>query len=192
MNNTAQSPFLIVGLGNPGTEYAGTRHNIGAMVIDELAGQCGGPARPATLSVNRKLNARVAETRLGDERVILAVPRSYMNTSGGPVKALATYYRIPADHVLVIHDELDLDLGQMRLKNGGGLNAHNGLKDVAKSLGTRDFPRLQVGIGRPPGRMAPASYVLKPFSAAENKELPIVLADAADLAEDVAVGRVTP
>lgn len=151
-------------------------------------------ARPGrlTLSVNRKLNARVAETRLGDERVILAVPRSYMNTSGGPVKALATYYRIPADHVLVIHDELDLDLGQMKLKNGGGLNAHNGLKDVAKSLGTRDFPRLQVGIGRPPGRMAPASYVLKPFSAAENKELPIVLADAADLAEDVAVGRVTP
>lgn len=190
MNSTAPSPYLVVGLGNPGAEYAGTRHNIGAMAVDELASTCGGPAGPPTLSVNRKLNAQVAETRLDAERLILAVPRSYMNTSGGPVKALASYYRIPAERVLVIHDELDLGLGEVRLKTGGGLNAHNGLKDIAKSLGTREFPRVQVGIGRPPGRMAPASYVLKPFTAAERRELPVVLADTADLVADIVSGKV--
>lgn len=182
MNTTARSPFLIVGLGNPGDQYHGTRHNVGAMVVEELAGD-------QQLRVNRKLNARVAETRPGGEdRLILAVPRSYMNLSGGPVKALSTYYRIPADHVLVVHDELDLDPGTVKLKQGGGLNSHNGLRDIAKSLGTRDFPRIQVGIGRPPGRMSPASYVLKPFSKAERAELPVTLADAADLATSVVTG----
>ncbi|MGP5931469.1 aminoacyl-tRNA hydrolase [Corynebacterium glyciniphilum] len=189
MKNTDRSPFLVVGLGNPGAQYEGTRHNVGAMVLDEVAGRCGGPAGPATFSTNRKLNARVAETRIGDRQVILAVPRSYMNQSGGPVKALASYYRVPAGSVLVVHDELDLDPGTVKMKSGGGLNSHNGLRDIAKSLGTRDFQRVQVGIGRPPGRMAPASYVLKPFAKSERAELPITLADAADLILDLADGR---
>lgn len=189
MKNTDRSPFLVVGLGNPGAQYEGTRHNIGAMVLDEVAGRCGGPAGPATFSTNRKLNARVAETRIGDRQVILAVPRSYMNQSGGPVKALASYYRVPAGSVLVVHDELDLDPGTVKMKSGGGLNSHNGLRDIAKSLGTRDFQRVQVGIGRPPGRMAPASYVLKPFAKSERAELPITLADAADRILDLADGR---
>lgn len=176
MNNTARSPFLVVGLGNPGTQYEGTRHNVGAMVLDELAS-----ATHCSFSTNRKLNARVADTRIGTDKLILAVPRSFMNLSGGPVKALASYHRIPASQVIVVHDELDLDLGTVRAKDGGGLNSHNGLRDIAKSLGTRDFHRIQVGIGRPPGRMAPASYVLKPFAKKERDELPIVLADAADL-----------
>ncbi|WP_291479189.1 aminoacyl-tRNA hydrolase [Corynebacterium sp.] len=187
MNSTDRSPFLVVGLGNPGAQYEGTRHNVGAMVLDELTGHCGGPAGPPSFTTNRKLNARVAETRIGDRRVILAVPRSFMNLSGGPVKALASYYRVPADSVVVVHDELDLDPGVVKLKTGGGLNSHNGLRDIAKSLGTRDFRRVQVGIGRPPGRMAPASYVLKPFSKSERTELPITLADAAELIVDLAV-----
>lgn len=191
VNSTGTTPLLVIGLGNPGAEYEGTRHNIGAMVLDEVAGNSGGPAGPASLSTNRKLNAQVAETRLDDRRIILARPRSYMNLSGGPVKALATYYKVAPARILVIHDELDLGLGSVKLKIGGGLNAHNGLKDIAKSLGTRDFPRIQVGIGRPPGRMAPAAYVLKPFAKAERSELPIVLADAADLVADVATGRVS-
>lgn len=188
MNSTDRSPFLVVGLGNPGSQYDGTRHNVGAMVLDELAGHCGGPAGPPTFTTNRKLNAGVAETRIGDRRVVLGVPRSFMNQSGGPVKAMASYYGVPADAVVVVHDELDLDPGVVKLKSGGGLNSHNGLRDIAKSLGTRDFHRVQVGIGRPPGRMAPASYVLKPFSKAERTELPITLADAADLIVGLAVG----
>lgn len=189
MNNS--SPLLVVGLGNPGPQYADTRHNVGAMALDEVASLCGGPAGPPSLSVNRKLNARVAETRLRDVRLILATPRSFMNNSGGPVKSLATYYRVPASRVLVIHDEIDLDPGTVRWKDGGGLNSHNGLRDIAKSLGTRDFPRVQIGIGRPPGRMSPASYVLKPFSKAERADLPVVLADAADLVSDAAA-RMAP
>lgn len=179
--NSSSTPLLVIGLGNPGPQYAETRHNVGMMALDEVADLCGGPAGPPGFSVNRKLNARVADTRLGPARVILAAPRSYMNRSGGPVKALAAYYRIPPSSVLVIHDELDLDLGTVSAKNGGGLNSHNGLRDIAKALDTRDFPRIRIGIGRPPGRMSPASYVLKPFSKAERADLPVALADAADL-----------
>jgi PTH1 family peptidyl-tRNA hydrolase len=181
-SNTSSTPLLIVGLGNPGAEYEGTRHNIGAMVLDELAGDLG-----TGFSVNRKVNARVAETRVGDRRVILATPRSFMNLSGGPVKALVGYFH--PGQVLVVHDELDLDPGTVKLKHGGGLNGHNGLRDIAKSLGTQDFDRIQVGIGRPPGRMSPASYVLKPFAKAERADLPVTLADAADLATAVARGE---
>jgi PTH1 family peptidyl-tRNA hydrolase len=183
-SNTPSSPLLVVGLGNPGSEYEGTRHNIGAMVLDELADGLG-----TGFSVNKKVNARVAETRVGDRRVILAVPRSFMNLSGGPVKSLAGYYKVPPAQVLVVHDELDLDLGTVKERTGGGLNGHNGLKDIAKSLGTQDFGRVRVGIGRPPGRMAPASYVLKPFTKAERADVPVVLADAADIVTAVASGE---
>lgn len=184
--SSTNSPLLVIGLGNPGAEYAGTRHNIGATVLDELAGG------PDGFRVNRKVNAQVDEIRVGDRKVILAKPRSFMNLSGGPVKALAAYFTVPVPQVLVVHDELDLDLGTVRLKIGGGLNGHNGLKDITKALGTRDFPRIQVGIGRPPGRMAPASFVLKRFSKAEQAEVPIMCADAADLVTSFAAGEVSP
>ncbi|WP_130841208.1 aminoacyl-tRNA hydrolase [Corynebacterium neomassiliense] len=182
VNTNGASPLLVVGLGNPGAEYEGTRHNIGAAVLGELGGH---------FSVNKKVNARVAEIRVGDRKVILARPRSFMNLSGGPVKALAGYFKVTPAHIVVVHDELDLDLGAVKLKKGGGLNGHNGLKDIAKSLGTQDFVRIQVGIGRPPGRMAPASFVLKRFSKAEQAEVPIICADAADLVTGFAAGTVT-
>lgn len=185
-NNGASSPLLVVGLGNPGAEYAGTRHNIGAAVLDDLAGSAD------SFRVNRKVNAHVVETRVGDRKVVLAKPRSYMNLSGGPVKALASYFTVGSAEVLVVHDELDLDLGVVKLKKGGGLNGHNGLKDIAKSLGTQDFLRVQVGVGRPPGRMAPASFVLKPFTKAERPEVPVSCTDAADLILGVASGTVVP
>ncbi|AGP31262.1 aminoacyl-tRNA hydrolase [Corynebacterium terpenotabidum] len=180
--NSASSPLLVVGLGNPGADYSMTRHNIGAMVLDDMAD---------SFSLNKKVNAHVVETRLGGRRVILAKPRSYMNLSGGPVKALAGYYKVTPAQILVVHDELDLDLGTVTLKKGGGLGGHNGLKDIAKSLGTQEFLRIRVGIGRPPGRMAPASFVLKPFTKAEQPEVPIMCADAADLIVGVATGEVS-
>lgn len=182
VNTNGASPLLVVGLGNPGADYEGTRHNIGAAVLDELGDH---------FSVNRKVNAHVDEIRVGDRKVVLAKPRSFMNLSGGPVKALAAYFKVEPAQVVVIHDELDLDLGTVKLKKGGGLNGHNGLKDIAKSLGTQDFLRIQMGIGRPPGRMAPASFVLKRFSKAEQAEVPVMCADAADLVTGLAAGTVT-
>ncbi|MCT1450145.1 aminoacyl-tRNA hydrolase [Corynebacterium sp. p3-SID1194] len=175
------SPVLIVGLGNPGTIYAQTRHNAGVMVIDELLDRA--TPMPAQLSVHKKTNTEVAELtagRLAGSRTILARTRSFMNVSGGPVKALASYYGIKPEHIYVIYDELDLDFGTVKLRLGGGDHGHNGLKSVTKSLGTPNYNRLAVGIGRPPGRQAPADYVLKPFGKQEQAELPITLADAAD------------
>lgn len=186
MSNNVSSPLLVIGLGNPGAEYAGTRHNIGATVLDEIAGSAD------DFRVNRKLNALVDEIRVGDRKVILAKPRSYMNLSGGPTKALASYFTVKPAQIIVVHDELDLDLGVVKLKKGGGLNGHNGLKDIAKSLGTQDFLRVQVGIGRPPGRMSPADFVLKRFAKAEQSEVPIICADAADLVTGVATGEIVP
>ncbi len=169
---------LIVGLGNPGPKYAGTRHNIGFDVIDELADLAG-----VHLSVHKKTNTEVAEVpagRLLADKTILAKPRSFMNLSGGPIKALAGYFRVPAAETIVIHDELELDFGIVKLRAGGGDHGHNGLKSTTKSLGTKDYQRLSVGIGRPPGRMDPAAFVLKPWSKAEAASLPVVIADAAD------------
>ena len=175
------APVLLVGLGNPGRDYAGTRHNAGAMVIDELLDRA--TPMPAQLSVHKKTNTEVAELaagRLASRRTVLARSRGFMNLSGGPVKALAGYFGVSPSDIYVIYDELDLDFGQVKLRKGGGDHGHNGLKSVTKSLGTPDYHRLGVGIGRPPGRQAPADYVLKPFSKQESTELPIVLADAAD------------
>lgn len=175
------APVLIVGLGNPGAIYAQTRHNAGAMVIDELLDRATPMA--AQLSVHKKTNTEIAELstgRLASRRTVLARTRGFMNLSGGPVKALAGYFGVPHGDIFVIYDELDLDFGQVKLRKGGGDHGHNGLKSVTKSLGTPDYHRLGVGIGRPPGRQAPADYVLKPFTKQEFTELPIVLADAAD------------
>lgn len=173
---------LILGLGNPGPKYSGTRHNIGIAVLDELLDRAG-----ARLSVHKRTNTEIAELppgRLGSGRVVLARTRDYMNLSGGPAKSLATYFGTGPADLIVVHDELELDFGDVRLRTGGGDKGHNGLKSITKSLGTKDYRRLTVGIGRPPGRMEPAAFVLKPFSRTEKDSLPIIAADAADLVID--------
>jgi peptidyl-tRNA hydrolase, PTH1 family len=173
----ADQRWLIAGLGNPGDEYAGNRHNCGFMVADVLAARMG-----ARFKRDRS-RARVAEGRLAGFPVTLAKPQSFMNLSGGPVASLRAFYKIPPERIVVVHDELDLPFGAVRVKQGGGDNGHNGLRSVTAALGTRDYLRVRVGIGRPPGRMDPADFVLHDFSAAERKVLPEVLERAADAVE---------
>jgi len=175
--------WLVVGLGNPGPAYAGHRHNIGYLVNDELATRLGGAFRS-----HKSGRSDVVEGRLGapgrpGPRVVLARPRSYMNEVGGPVKALATFYKVPPARVVAIHDELDIPFDTMRVKLGGGDNGHNGLKSIRSSLGTGDFHRVRVGIGRPPGRQEVADFVLSNFSSTERKALPFVVDTAADAVE---------
>ena len=173
--------WLVVGLGNPGPEYARTRHNVGQMVLDELASRLGGGFKA------HKARDQVLETRLrpGGPRLVLAKPMTYMNTSGGPVAGLAKFYGIPAERVIAVHDEIDIPFAAVKLKIGGGEGGHNGLRDMSKALSTKDYYRVRVGVGRPPGRMDAASYVLKPFSSTEGKELPFLLDDAADAVEQL-------
>lgn len=173
--------WLVVGLGNPGTRYENTRHNVGQMVIVELAARRGETLRA------HKANARVAETwlRPGAAKVVLATPNSFMNVSGGPVSQLARFYDVPPERIVLVHDELDIPFDSLKLKTGGGHGGHNGIRDVAKALGTPDFPRVRVGIGRPPGRQDPGDWVLDPFSSAERTQLPLVVGDAADAVEQL-------
>lgn len=181
MNATPDSttgPALIVGLGNPGPQYETTRHNVGFMVADALAGRIG-----AKFSSHKKSNSDIVQARLAERSVIVAKPRTFMNLSGQPVAALARFFSVEPGCVVVVHDELDLDFGTIRLKLGGGEGGHNGLRSTTKHLSTKDYLRVRVGIGRPPGRMDPASYVLKPFSAAERKDLGVIVEEAADAAE---------
>jgi PTH1 family peptidyl-tRNA hydrolase len=178
---------VVVGLGNPGPGYAQNRHNAGAMVVDLLAEEL------RERFGRHRSGAEVAEVRLPPSggrpgsRLVLAKPTSYMNVSGGPVGAVLRFFRIPSDHLLVVHDELDIPFGELRLKRGGGEGGHNGLRSVSQAVGTRDYCRLRVGIGRPPGRMDPADYVLRDFSGVERKELPLLLAAAAEAVREVAV-----
>ena len=169
--------WLIVGLGNPGPEYEKTRHNIGQMVLDELAKEVGG-----SFKKHSKASAVVVEGRLGfgGPKVILMKSPGYMNTSGGPVSAVAKFYGIDPDHIIVVHDELDIPFDTIKLKIGGGEGGHNGLRDITKALGTKDYYRVRTGIGRPPGRMDTADFVLKPFSSTEAKDLPFLISNAAD------------
>ena len=179
----ADSPWLVVGLGNPGPTYAAHRHNIGHQVVDLLADRMGGKLRP-----HPRGRAEVLEGRLGGVpgiRAVLATPRSYMNESGGPVASLATFYKVEPDQIVVVHDELDIPFAALRLKLGGGDNGHNGLRSIRRSLGTGDFLRVRCGIGRPPGRQDPADFVLSPFGATERKELPFFLDRAADAVESL-------
>ena len=173
--------WLIVGLGNPGTEYSNNRHNVGQMVLDELARRVGGSFKV------HKARAHVLEGRLGigGPRVVLAKPMSYMNVSGGPVSALAKFYDIDPEHVVAVHDEIDIPFNTVKLKIGGGEGGHNGLRDISKALATKDYLRVRVGVGRPPGRMDTADFVLKDFASPEKKELPFLLDDAADAVETV-------
>jgi peptidyl-tRNA hydrolase, PTH1 family len=171
--------WLIVGLGNPGTEYSGNRHNVGQMVLDGLAGRMGGKFKA------HKARALVLEGRLGigGPRVVLAKPGTYMNVSGGPVSALARFYDVEPSRVVAVHDEIDIPFNTVKLKIGGGEGGHNGLRDISKALATKDYLRVRVGVGRPPGRMDTADFVLRDFGTAEKKELPFLLDDAADAVE---------
>ncbi|MFI8906346.1 aminoacyl-tRNA hydrolase [Streptomyces albidoflavus] len=178
---TDDSPWLVVGLGNPGPEYAGNRHNVGFMVADLLASRAGGKFK-AHKSRAQVLEARIGAPGPGSRRIVLAKPQSYMNLSGGPVTALRDFYKVPTDRIVAVHDELDIDYGALRLKLGGGDNGHNGLKSMTKSLGP-DYHRVRFGIGRPPGRMQVADFVLKDFSSTERKELDYFVDRAADAVE---------
>ena len=169
----------MVGLGNPGPDYAGNRHNVGHMVLAELADRL-----PVTFR-SHKTNSSVAEGRSFAEgpRLILAKPNSFMNLSGGPTASLLRFYKIPAERLIVVHDEIDIPFDTIRLKVGGGHGGHNGIRDVAAALGTGDFTRVRIGVGRPTARMDAANHVLRDFSAEERKVLPNLLADAADAVE---------
>ena len=175
--------WLVMGLGNPGDRYARTRHNVGQMVADELARRIG-----ATFARHTRANARVAEGRTepGGPKLVLAKSNGYMNSSGGPVAQLADYYGVDDHHIVAIHDELDLPFDALKLKQGGGHGGHNGLRDIAKALGTPDFMRVRIGIGRPPGQQDPADYVLRPFGSGEREALGVLLEDAADAALSLA------
>lgn len=166
--------FLVVGLGNPGPGYAGNRHNAGFRVLDLLAERAGSRFKA------HKGRADLVEGQLAGQRVLLAKPKSYMNTSGGPVASLRDFFKVPVERIVVVHDELDLPFATLRLKRGGGDNGHNGLRSLSTCLGSRDYLRVRFGIGRPPGRQDPADFVLKDFSAAERKELPFLIDRAAD------------
>ncbi len=171
-------PLLVVGLGNPGAQYASTRHNVGFMVADRLAGRLG-----STFKAHKRSGAEIVTGRLGGRAVVLAKPRSYMNESGRQVAPLAQFYSVSPADVVVIHDDLDLDFGRIRLKLGGGEGGHNGLRSVALTLGSKEFQRVRIGIGRPPGRKDPAAFVLEKFTAAEAADVPTICEQAADATE---------
>jgi peptidyl-tRNA hydrolase, PTH1 family len=174
---TDGGPWLVIGLGNPGPSYAGTRHNAGARVLDVLGTRVGAAYK------SHKTRSDVLETRFGDQRVVLAKPRSYMNESGGPVCALRDFFKSSLERLVVVHDELDLPFGSLRVKYGGGDNGHNGLKSLRRSLGSGEFHRVRVGIGRPPGRQDPADWVLREFSGSERKEVDLLVERGADATE---------
>jgi len=180
----SEGPFLVVGLGNPGPGYAGNRHNVGVMVLEELADRAG-----IRLSAGKGARARAlaGEGRLAGRRVVLARPLTYMNESGSPVRGLLDYHHLPVEDLVVVHDELDLPFATVRLKRGGGEGGHNGLRSISRSTGTKDYLRVRVGIGRPPGRQDPADYVLKDFSGVERKELDLLVGEAADALESLLV-----
>lgn len=180
--------WIVVGLGNPGPTYASHRHNIGHLVIDELADRAASP-----LTVARGMRAETCQTRVtaagtggvgaDAPRLLLVKPRTFMNESGGPVAKLLAYHRSEPAQLIVLHDELDLELGQLRLKFGGGDNGHNGLRSIRKAIGTGDFYRVRLGIGRPPGRQNPADYVLSNFPVSQRAELEVKITRAADAVE---------
>jgi PTH1 family peptidyl-tRNA hydrolase len=177
--------WLVVGLGNPGPAYAAHRHNVGYLVADVLAERM-----DSSFRAHKSGRADVVEGRFGPPgadvpRVVLARPRSYMNESGGVVSALAKFYKVPAERIVAVHDELDLPFGALRIKLGGGDNGHNGLRSVRTSLGTGDFYRIRLGIGRPPGRQEVADFVLSDYSSTERKELPVLVVEAADAVESL-------
>lgn len=171
----AEDRWLVVGLGNPEPEYAATRHNVGADVVRHLAVDEG-----TALARNKRVRCDLAEARLAGARAVLAVPQGYMNTSGGPVQAAAAWYKVGVERLIVCHDDLDLEPGQLRLKRGGGDGGHKGLRDVTRALGSPEYLRVRLGIGRPPGRMAARDHVLRRFPPAEREQVDVAVAEAAE------------
>lgn len=177
----AEDRWLIIGLGNPGSQYEQTRHNVGQMALDQIASEMGEQFK------SHKTNSRLATGRvkIPGPQLVLAKPNTFMNLSGGPTSAAAKYFGVSPDRIIVLHDELDIPFGHVKIKQGGGHGGHNGLRDIAKALGTPDFIRVRIGIGRPPGSKNPADFVLSPFSTAESKELEMLLVDATDAATSI-------
>lgn len=167
--------WLLVGLGNPEDEYGGTRHNLGADLVRRVASR-----DHRELDLNKRIRCRAAQVRVGSHDLALVVPASYMNTSGGPVQQAARWFSVEPDRIIVAHDDLDIEPGNLKVKLGGGAGGHNGLKDVDRALGTRDYHRLRLGIGRPPGRMAGKDFVLRRPSPAERELLDVALEHAVD------------
>jgi peptidyl-tRNA hydrolase, PTH1 family len=184
-SGSTEGLWLVVGLGNPGPTYAGHRHNIGYLVTDELSRRLGSPFKAHKAGRAEVVEGRLGAPGLPGPRVVLVRPRSYMNEVGGPTKALMSFYKVAPDHLVAVHDELDIPFDTMRVKLGGGDNGHNGLRSLRGSLGTGDFYRLRVGIGRPPGRQDPADFVLSNYSTTERKELPFQVDRAADAVESL-------
>jgi peptidyl-tRNA hydrolase, PTH1 family len=180
------SPWLVLGLGNPGPTYAGHRHNVGHLVVDELARRAG-----SRFSAAKGLRAETAEARLGPPgveapRLLLAKTRTFMNETGSAVSRLLGYYKLELDRMIVVHDEIDIDPGQLRVKWGGGDNGHNGLRSIRASVGSGDFYRVRVGVGRPPGRQDPADFLLSNFPASEREAVAVEVNRAADAVESLA------
>ena len=171
----SEDRWLVVGLGNPGATYAGTRHNVGAEAVRVLADREHG-----SFTRNKRVRCDIAEVGVAGARLVLAVPDSFMNLSGGPTQAAAAWYKVAVDRVIVCHDDLDLEPGRLRLKRGGGHAGHNGLKDIDRALGSREYLRVRIGIGRPPGRMPARDHVLRRFPPAERTTIDLALVEAAD------------
>jgi PTH1 family peptidyl-tRNA hydrolase len=179
MTDQAMSRHLIAGLGNPGREFRMNRHNVGFMLLDRLAEEMGTTFR------RRQAGSLVTDGRIDGSKVILAKPQGFMNTSGGPVSSLVRFFQVPLDHLIVVHDDLDIPLGTLRLRGSGGSAGHRGMQSIISRLGSQEFPRLRIGIGRPPGRMDPADYVLKDFSESEHELLEFTLDRAMQCVRDV-------
>ncbi|TFD75809.1 aminoacyl-tRNA hydrolase [Cryobacterium psychrophilum] len=179
--------WLVVGLGNPGPDYSGNRHNVGQMVLAQLA------ERMRANFKNHKTASSVAEGRSapGGPKLILAKPNTFMNVSGGPVAALLRFYSLPPSQLIVVHDDLDIPFDTLKLKVGGGHGGHNGLRDIIAAIGTGDFVRVRMGVGRPPGRQSAADFVLHDFTSTERGVLPNILTDAADAIELIAADGLT-
>jgi PTH1 family peptidyl-tRNA hydrolase len=171
--------FLVVGLGNPGRQYQGNRHNVGFRVVDQLA------ARAGASSPREKYGAELLEIALGGQKVLLCKPMEFMNVSGQAVRQVAGFHKIPAARTIVVHDELDVPFGRLKLGAGGGAGGHNGIRSIIAELGSPDFARVRFGVDRPPPNWQGADYVLANFTGSEQKELPALLDLACDAVEDI-------
>jgi peptidyl-tRNA hydrolase, PTH1 family len=179
--------WLVVGLGNPGEKYDQTRHNVGADAVRAFARR-----EHVELSRNKRVRCEIGQVDLDGRRFVLAVPGSYMNRSGDPVQQAAAWFKVPAERIVVCHDDLDLPVGGLRLKRGGGHAGHNGLKDVDRALGTRDYLRVRIGVGRPPGRMPAKDFVLRRFQPSDRETVDVVLAEVADAVVSLAAEGLEP
>lgn len=170
---------VVVGLRNPGADYEGTRHNVGAEVVERLLERLGeSPGKAPS-----RISGQIAQIGVGDDRTLFLLPYTFMNQSGRAVRATLDYYKVAPEDLLVIHDDIDLPFGRLRLQVAGGSGGHNGIRSVESALGTKEFSRLKVGIGRPPGSQDPAAYVLNPFSKSERSEVDLMVEEAADVVE---------